>query len=185
MATYNVIEEGSAPSDVSSGSATVSVDPSADQSYNAPQYGNTGAYSESYSSSSSPFSGGIFSKFGIIGVAVVLIGIIIEYSGLAALVNATNTLVSIGSIDTILVLLPVVIEILKFFRAEKIPAAEIFNLINFIVSVCVSVWMFFVFVIYAEFSSNTGVGCYGAAAAGAFFIFLGEAVIAFAAFVSM
>ena len=194
MATYNVIEEGSTSEVVDNGSATVSTDPvpaaayDGRTDYSAPQqqYGSAsgGAYSSDFLSAS-PI-GGVLPKVGLIGILVVICGIIIEYAGIVSVDESVIPVGSVSAIDTILILFPVILELLKNFRREKIPKIEVFNFITFIDAVCTSLWQFFVFVGYAEFSTKTDShGRYGAAAAGAFFVFLGEAVIAFSSFLSM
>jgi len=194
MATYNVIEEGSSSEVVDNGSATVSTDPVPaaaydGRDYSAPQqqsYGSAsgGAYSGDFLSSS-PI-GGVLPKVGLIGVLLVICGIIIEYAGIVSVDEAVIPIGSVSAIDTIIILFPVILELLKNFRRERIPKGEVFNFINFIDAVCTSIWQFFVFVGYAEFSTKTNSnGRYGAAASGAFFVFLGEAVIGFSSFLSM
>jgi len=202
MATYNVMNEGPVDESTNAGSATITTEPApaadsapafnpAPTTYAAPAYGGDayGQPQQQYSSlgggfDSSPI-GGILPKLGLIGAAVVMVGILIEYSGICALVHQTGSLVSLSAIETLFLLVPVVFALLGTFRADKIPHRDIFNFLVFINAVAAAVWSFFVFIVYAQTSSDTDVAALGAAAAGCFFNFLGEGVMAFAFFISM
>ena len=170
MATYNVINE--AP--ITPGTTEVATEGSATLGSESTP-GNYGQYDghERYDDGRTGGVTGLMGKLGVIGAAVVVCGGIIACSGMAATGNA------MGAVETLCMLLPVVLTLFLAFRSEKLSHRELTNTITAIVSICEAVWSFFVFILYAVASSSKGqtFAPAAAAAAGFFFVFIGEAVI--------
>lgn len=178
MATYNDINE--AP--ITPGSTEVATEGSATLS-TPDTPGNYSPYGghDHYDSERTEGPTGIMGKLGVIGAVVVICGGIIACSGLAAAGGTLN------AVETLCMLLPVVLTMLMAFRSERLSHRELVNTITVIFGVCEAVWSFFVFILNAV-ASSTGskvTGAAGAAAAGFFFVFSGEATIAAFSIMSM
>ena len=178
MATYNDINE--AP--ITPGSTEVATEGSATIATGSTP-GSYGQYDghETYDTGRTGGLTGIMGKLGLIGAIVVVCGGIIACSGLAA---AGQTL---GALETLFMLLPVVLTLFLTFKSEKLSYRELTNTLTAIISICEAVWSFFVFIQLAVASSSRG-GTYApaaAAASGFFFVFIGEAVIGVFSVLSM
>lgn len=178
MATYNDINEApitpGTTEVAAEGTATLGSErtPSNYSPYGAPEH-----YSDEHSGGAS----GLMGKLGVIGAIVVVCGGIIACSGMAA---AGSTL---GAVETLFMLLPVVLTLFLAFRSEKLSHRELTNTLTAIVSICEAVWAFFVFILFAVGSSSNGRthSAAAAAASGFFFVFIGQAIIAVFSVMSM
>jgi len=101
------------------------------------------------------------------------------------LVHASSTLITISSIDNLLVFIPVIYVFLTSFKRDKVPAPNVMTFLIFIDAVATTILSFFTFIVYAQSSSDSGLSSVAAIASGCFFVFLGEGVMAFALFAAI